>query len=118
MPSQNRTYLQTARWTKFSLEYRKANPWCLGCFAATGEHVKSEVVDHIVPHKRDPSLAWDTKNLQPACRWHHDKICQMLGNMFERGEIGADQLRLDSKTAVKLTNRYRVRPISNDGWIE
>jgi len=30
------------------------------------------VVDHIVPHRGDRALFWDTSNWQPLCKPHHD----------------------------------------------
>lgn len=33
-------------------------------------------VDHIVPHKGDMALFWDSQNWQPLCPDHHDIVKQ------------------------------------------
>ena len=35
--------------------------------------VRATVVDHIIPHKGDQKLFWDTRNWQPLCKPCHDK---------------------------------------------
>lgn len=59
---------QSARWKRISREYLARHPVCEwpGC----GERARS--VDHIVPHKGDEALAYDTGNLQALCKAHHD----------------------------------------------
>jgi 5-methylcytosine-specific restriction enzyme A len=38
-------------------------------------HLKlAEEVDHIVPHKGDPVLFWDTRNWQGLCKHDHQTI--------------------------------------------
>ncbi|ETR05275.1 HNH endonuclease domain protein [Acinetobacter baumannii UH6907] len=34
------------------------------------------MVDHIVPHRGDDKLFWDTKNHQALCKLCHDKVKQ------------------------------------------
>ena len=34
--------------------------------------MKATVVDHIVPHRGDPKLFWDTDNWQALCKQCHD----------------------------------------------
>lgn len=38
----------------------------------------ANVVDHKTPHKGDPALFWDIKNLQPMCKQCHDGYKQEL----------------------------------------
>ncbi|HEX9768488.1 MAG TPA: HNH endonuclease signature motif containing protein [Kiloniellales bacterium] len=90
------------RWDLAAKAYRRANPLCLGC-AAVGDTRATQVADHIVPFKGDERLKWDPANRQPACDWHHSVVKQRLEARFERGEIGAEDLRLDSAAAVALT---------------
>lgn len=49
---------------------------------------------------------WDPNNLQPACRWHHDLVKQRLELDYARGHATADDLKLDSAKAIKLTQHF------------
>lgn len=98
----------SSSWDKASITYRKQHPLCVGCMAI-GRYVAVAAVDHIQPHNGDQRLFWDSDNWQSACAWHHDVVKQRLERMFERGEIAADQLRLDSHTAISLTRRLEGR---------
>lgn len=90
------------RWDKASLAFRRAHPLCLGC-DAVGLTSATEVVDHTIPHRGDRELFWERAHWQPACRWHHDVVKQRLEAMWNAGEIGDDDLRLDSDIAKALT---------------
>jgi 5-methylcytosine-specific restriction endonuclease McrA len=91
----------TARWDRLSANYRATLPVCLGC-RAMGLIGRTAVTDHVVPHRGDASLMWDPANWQPACAWHHDDVKQRLEAMYDAGQLGPDDLRLDSATAVAL----------------
>lgn len=105
-----------ARWERAAASFKDDHPLCVGCLA-TGQYSCAEAVDHIVPHKGDDRLFWDQGNWQPACIWHHNVIKQQLEIMWSSGVIAADQLRLDSPTAIRLTTRApRRAPIGPDGW--
>lgn len=54
---------------------------------------------------------WDSTNLQPLCKWHHDVIKQQLELMHMRGEISENDLKIDSSIAIKLTKQL-MRPTS------
>ena len=45
------------------------NPLCVKCDRPTA----ATVVDHIVPHKGDLELMWNSANWQALCKWHHDR---------------------------------------------
>ena len=60
------------RWQKARRIYLNAHPLCVRC-AAEGRYVKSEVVDHITPHRGDMTLFWDMDNWQALCKRCHDK---------------------------------------------
>lgn len=49
------------RWERERKEFLGENPRCRRCGAA------AKVVDHIIPHRGDPSLFRDRKNWQPLC---------------------------------------------------
>lgn len=93
-------------WDKASAGWRRLYPLCLGC-AALGEVALCEVVDHIVPHKGDYALFWDSSNWQPACRWHHDVVKQALEGAWARGACTVADLRLDSPRAVAVSRLRR-----------
>lgn len=59
------------RWQKASKLFLQAHPLCVRC-AAEGRYVKSEVVDHITPHRGDKALFWDMDNWQALCKRCHD----------------------------------------------
>ena len=91
----------SARWDRASLAYKRQHPLCLGC-EARGRTEPTTVVDHIVPHRGDQALFWDTGNWQPCCRTCHDRVKARLEVMWQRGEIGASALRLTSKRAMAI----------------
>lgn len=91
----------SARWDRSSLAFKAQHPLCLGC-EARGKTVPTEVVDHIVPHRGDQDLFWDIGNWQPCCRRCHDVVKARLEVMWQRGEVGASALRLDSRKAIEV----------------
>ena len=93
-----------AEWDRESLHYRRQHPLCLGC-EAMGRVTPTKVTDHIQPHRGSKTLFWDPLNRQPACRWHHDVVKQRLERMWDAGEIGVDELRLDSAAALEVARR-------------
>lgn len=60
------------RWQKARATYLARNPLCAHCRDG-GLAAAAAVVDHIIPHKGDQSLFWDTANWQSLCKPHHDK---------------------------------------------
>jgi 5-methylcytosine-specific restriction protein A len=92
----------SSAWDRTVASFKNAHPWCVGC-RAVGITTPTAAVDHVVPHRGYMAKFWTRSNWQPACRWHHDSVKKRLESMFERGAIGADQLRLDSAIAVGLT---------------
>jgi 5-methylcytosine-specific restriction protein A len=73
------------RWEKARKTYLMRNPLCVLC-QREGRVTPATVVDHIVPHKGDTKLFWDTEdNWQPLCKPHHDRDKQRE----ERGRFQA-----------------------------
>ncbi len=60
-----------SRWERYSKLYRKQNTLCVACLSE-GKLTPSEVVDHIIPHRKDDHLKWDADNHQPLCKVCHD----------------------------------------------
>ena len=104
----------TARWDRVSRVFRGAHPLCLGC-EAMGRVSVTEVVDHVVPHKGSAELFWDQSRWQPACRFHHDVVKQILEAMFARGAVGEADLWLNSSKAIAIAKRERSST-GADGW--
>jgi 5-methylcytosine-specific restriction protein A len=63
--------------------FKQRRPWCLGC-EAIGRRTPTAVPDHVVPHRGNQAIFWNTAKWQPACRWHHDAIKPVLERMTPR----------------------------------
>lgn len=71
------------RWAKVSKAFRAQFPLCgmrpdgvppvMSECHSTGQITAAYAVDHVVPHRGDPALMWDWKNLQSVCRECHAK---------------------------------------------
>ena len=104
------------RWEKASRTYRSKYPYCAGC-KATGKDEPATLVDHIVPHRGDQRLFWDTDNWQSSCEWHHNAIKARLERMYDNKQITITDLRLDSQRSIALTRSTpRKTEIGLDGW--
>ena len=58
------------KWRKQRDPYLRANPWCRSCLKQ-GRRTPAGVVDHIVPHKGNQSLMWNSANWQSLCHYCH-----------------------------------------------
>ncbi len=58
-------------WQKARAAYLRSHPLCKA-HDDKGEVVPATVVDHIVPHKGDRALFWNSNNWQPLCKRCHD----------------------------------------------
>ena len=78
------------KWQKASKTYLERNPCCIMC-EAEGRIVKADVVDHIIPHRGDSKLFWDTKNnWQGLCKPHHNSTKQKIENGKQIKQTGID----------------------------
>lgn len=59
------------RWRKARKAYLAAHPLC-AAHGARGETAAATVVDHMVPHRGDKKLFWNSANWQPLCKPCHD----------------------------------------------
>src|SRR5262245_44415317 len=104
-----------SRWDREAKQWRRRNPYCVGCLPL-GRRIKADVVDHVIPHCGDQQLFWSQSNWQSTCRWHHNAIKPELERLFLLGRITAADLRLSSAKAVQLT-REQYRPaVGADGF--
>lgn len=66
------------RWKKARDTYLHSHPLCVMC-EKEDQITAAEVVDHIIPHRGDQDLFWDTKgNWQALCKRHHDSHKQRI----------------------------------------
>jgi 5-methylcytosine-specific restriction protein A len=66
----NRGY--NRKWHQARVAYLRKHPLCVKC--STDAHpVLSTVVDHIVPHRGDRALFWNSANWQTLCKRCHDR---------------------------------------------
>ena len=61
-----------SRWQKARESFLAHHPLCVVC-AGEGMTTLATVVDHIIPHKGDLHLFWDTSNWQQLCEYHHNQ---------------------------------------------
>lgn len=59
------------RWDKARKGYLFKHPLCAECLKKD-IYTPATVVDHIIPHRGDKKLFWDSSNWQPLCKHHHD----------------------------------------------
>lgn len=64
-----------SRWQKARATFLRRRPLCTMC-ENEGRITPATIVDHIIPHRGDQNLFWDTANWQPLCKPHHDKVKQ------------------------------------------
>lgn len=64
----------TSAWYKYRETFLSANPFCV----IRGERctVIATRVDHVIPHRGNMVLFWDTTNHQPACEVCHNRKSQ------------------------------------------
>ena len=90
------------RWARASAQFRRDNPLCVGC-RAIGRLEAATVTDHIVPHRGDAEIFWQAQWWQPSCDWHHNVVKRRLEDMYDRGQLSPDDLRLNSSVAIAMT---------------
>jgi 5-methylcytosine-specific restriction protein A len=74
------------RWQAMSKAYLRAHPIAFDWFKEhNGRIFAAEVVDHIVPHRGDMKLFWDSSNWQGLTKRDHDRKTAMEDGGFGRG---------------------------------
>jgi 5-methylcytosine-specific restriction protein A len=69
----------SSRWRMLRRMFLTEHPLCVMC-EQMGQATLADTVDHIIPHKGDPALTWDIKNLQALCKHCHDSHKAVLDN--------------------------------------
>ena len=62
----------TSAWRKAREAFLRHHPLCKLC-EAEGLTKAALIVDHVVPHKGDKALFWESSNWQPLCKPCHDR---------------------------------------------
>ena len=62
----------SAAWQRARAGFLRSHPLCMEC-TKDGSVGLATVVDHVVPHKGDTALFWDSDNWQGLCKPHHDR---------------------------------------------
>jgi 5-methylcytosine-specific restriction protein A len=62
----------TAAWLNMRKRHLALNPLCVHC-QQEGRYTQATDVDHIIPHKGDYNLFFDTENLQSLCKSCHSR---------------------------------------------
>jgi 5-methylcytosine-specific restriction endonuclease McrA len=70
-------------WVRARGRFLAAHPLCVMC-QARGRLTPANVVDHIVPHRGDQVLFWDTANWQSLCTPCHNGPKRLLEQAAER----------------------------------
>lgn len=94
MPSTAAKRPYNQAWKRARLTYLARHPTCVMC-VRLGRVRASTVVDHIIPHRGDSGLFWDSSNWQALCKTCHDAIKQALEASGVLRGCGADGLPLD-----------------------
>lgn len=66
------------------------------------------ITDHVIPHRGDMAVFWDSSKWQPACDWHHNEIKQKLEMLFDQGKAKVEDLWLNSEKAKALSLEFRA----------
>ena len=80
-----------SRWQKARATFLSHNPDCAMCGRP------AEVVDHIIPHKGNQQLFWDTDNWQPLCTVCHNKAKAILERTGKVIGCNMDGVPVDNK---------------------
>lgn len=64
-----------AAWKRMRLVQLRKQPLCAMC-EQSGKVKAADVVDHVVPHKGDEALFFDSSNLASMCKFCHDSVKQ------------------------------------------
>lgn len=95
----------TRRWDKARLTYLQRHPLCVYC-ERQGRVTAATVVDHIIPHRGDQKLFWDTANWQSLCKPHHDAAKQVEDTKGFSSEVGLDGWPIDQKHPANKKVRH------------
>lgn len=82
-----------SRWEKARAHWLKLHPLCV-CCAAQGVTHAAAVLDHVMPHKGDQALFWDSANWQGLCEWCDKNVKRAVENDWLSGRAARALLDL------------------------
>lgn len=74
--------LYTRAWDRASKAFLSENPLCADPLEEHGPLVPATCTDHIIPHRGDVDLFWDSDNWRPLCRACNSKLCALKQGGF------------------------------------
>jgi 5-methylcytosine-specific restriction protein A len=83
-----------SRWRKAAQHFLNKYPFCEMCSMAGTKRLAVHV-DHVIPHKGDMNVFWDSTNWQGLCMEHHNRFKQQIENRGYSSEVGLDGFPLD-----------------------
>nr|WP_082009630.1 HNH endonuclease signature motif containing protein [Methylobacterium sp. ZNC0032] len=86
----------TAAWDRARAGFLRLHPHCAEC-AREGLIVRATVVDHVIPHRGDQRLFWDSSNWQALCTNHHSSWKQQREKSGFSTRIHASGLPVDAE---------------------
>jgi len=91
----------TPRWRKLRLEVVRRDAYtCVMCGASVRGRRKSRV-DHILPVRSHPELAWCKENLRTLCATCDNRRHSEKGRGYDPVEVGADGFPVGSEWSNK-----------------
>jgi 5-methylcytosine-specific restriction endonuclease McrA len=88
-------------WTKYTFRFKHYNPRCYACGSNNKIHV-----DHVVAHKGNEQLFWNTTNHIPLCHSCHSFVTASFDRysppLTEAKMIWIDEQRKLFKTTIKV----------------
>jgi len=76
----------TAGWKNLRVWHLIVEPYCRECKKNGEPDFPASDVDHIIPHRGDRELFFDTANLQSLCHYHHKQKTAREVNARRREE--------------------------------
>lgn len=101
------TDLYDKEWMEYSRKFLKHNSKCYSC----GN--KSQVTDHLVPHRGDQELFWKSDNYLPLCTRCHNKVTALFDKRSGRGVLSLEKLKwlADNRVRNDITLKVLIIPI-------
>ena len=82
----------TSKWQKASAAYLVTHPIAVDIFNTHGgRRLPAVIVDHIIPHRGDMKLFWDSTNWQGVTKADHDRKTALQDGGFGRRRVMTDR---------------------------
>jgi 5-methylcytosine-specific restriction enzyme A len=83
-------------WQRARLQHLSVNPLCVCCLA-NGVVEPATMVDHVIPHKGNMNVFWNSADWQSLCDWCHKAIKASVEHSWINGKAVKASLRLNRK---------------------